>query len=238
MRANYDYSSDGVRTKSSGDIDADFGFTGFYVHRPTGLNLAFYRAYDSETSSWLSRDPIEEKGGTNLFAYVNNNPVRLIDPLGLIGWPTGIGVAVGLLDPRAINSRRRYWWRYRWRCWRVCGAVGGAVIGGVAGVAVGGAVGGVPGAIAGLGEGAVYGASIGGVVGGYIRGEIGGALGDSIGGTDSYGPGEGENHSNPNYNPFDPRSNDSVPIPCPRSSILARAMPLILAWQPFTPAEP
>ena len=173
LRANFDYSSDGVRTKSSGDIDADFGFTGFYVHRPTGLNLAFYRVSDSETSSWLSRDPIEEKGSTNLFAYVNNNPVRLMDPLGLIGWPTGIGVAVSVLDPRPVNPGGVIGGAIGGAVGEFGGAVGGAVVVAVAGVAVGGAVGGVPGDIAGLGEGAVYGASIGGVVGGYVRGKLG-----------------------------------------------------------------
>ncbi|MDD4406299.1 MAG: hypothetical protein PHO36_16240 [Parabacteroides sp.] len=32
---------------------------------------------------WLSRDPIEEKGGLNLYAFVNNDPVNKWDKLGL-----------------------------------------------------------------------------------------------------------------------------------------------------------
>ena len=35
---------------------------------------------------WLSRDPIEEDGGINLYGYVGNNPTNAADPLGLIGW--------------------------------------------------------------------------------------------------------------------------------------------------------
>ena len=46
-----------------------------------------YRACGYKTVSgrpeWLSRDPIGENGGLNLYGYVGNNPVNLLDPLGL-----------------------------------------------------------------------------------------------------------------------------------------------------------
>ena len=32
---------------------------------------------------WLSRDPIAENGGLNLYAYVGNDPINWVDPLGL-----------------------------------------------------------------------------------------------------------------------------------------------------------
>lgn len=40
--------------------------------------------YDPTIGRWLSRDPIAETGGLNLYGYVDNQPIRLIDPLGLI----------------------------------------------------------------------------------------------------------------------------------------------------------
>ena len=59
-------------------------------NRPTptkpasGVEYYGYRYYDPETGRWLSRDPIEEQGGLNLYAFVRNNGVNRIDYLGLL----------------------------------------------------------------------------------------------------------------------------------------------------------
>ena len=50
-----------------------------------GLILAPYRVLGY--ANWLSRDPIGERGGTNLYGYVANNPVNYIDPDGLCFTP-------------------------------------------------------------------------------------------------------------------------------------------------------
>jgi len=39
--------------------------------------------YNPTSGRWLNRDPIEEKGGINLCAFVWNDPVRRVDRLGL-----------------------------------------------------------------------------------------------------------------------------------------------------------
>ncbi len=91
--ARYDYDPYGRRTKVSGTFEADFGFTGYYVHQPSGLQLALYRAYDADVGRWLSRDPIQEGGGINLYGYVRENPLNKIDLMeifyGLLiqNWP-------------------------------------------------------------------------------------------------------------------------------------------------------
>jgi RHS repeat-associated protein len=62
---------------------SDFGFSGHYFHLPTNICLTLYRAYDADIGRWLSRDPIRESGGSNIFSYVANAPTIFRDPLGL-----------------------------------------------------------------------------------------------------------------------------------------------------------
>jgi len=83
LRASYEYALWGKRTKLAGDLDCDLGFTGHYQHGPSGFVVAPLRFYTAEFGRWLSRDPIEESGGINLYSYAANNPGKNTDPLGL-----------------------------------------------------------------------------------------------------------------------------------------------------------
>jgi RHS repeat-associated protein len=87
VRARYSYDPYGRKTKVSGDVDADFGFAGMFWSSEASLALTRFRAYDPNLGRWLSRDPFkraEAKEGPNLYAYVLNDPVNLIDPSGLL----------------------------------------------------------------------------------------------------------------------------------------------------------
>jgi len=60
-----------------------FRFSTKYFDANSGLHYFGYRYYSPRLGRWMSRDPIEENGGANLYAYVANRAVTAIDPLGL-----------------------------------------------------------------------------------------------------------------------------------------------------------
>ena len=60
-----------------------FGFAGGLYDADTGLVRLGERDYDSTTGRFTAKDPLGFIGGDpNLYAYVRNNPVNLIDPTG------------------------------------------------------------------------------------------------------------------------------------------------------------
>jgi RHS repeat-associated protein len=74
-----------------------FGFSSRYVDTDTGLVYFGYRHYNPDTGRWLCRDPLQEPGGPNLYAYCQNDPINLIDPLGLFNLPTHVNVTISAI---------------------------------------------------------------------------------------------------------------------------------------------
>jgi RHS repeat-associated protein len=60
-----------------------FRFSTKYTDGETGLVYYGYRSYSPELGRWVNRDPIEEKGGINLYGMVGNDAVNRVDVLGL-----------------------------------------------------------------------------------------------------------------------------------------------------------
>ncbi|MBU2795839.1 RHS repeat-associated core domain-containing protein [Acidithiobacillus sp. VAN18-2] len=61
----------------------DYRYAGLFFHEQSGLYLAVFRAYDPSAGRWISRDPIGEDGGVNLYAYSKSVPINNNDSLGL-----------------------------------------------------------------------------------------------------------------------------------------------------------
>lgn len=80
-----DYDPWGRQTVTPASPAPMFTFTGLQHHPGSGLHLALFRAYQPSSGRWISRDPIGEPGGQNLYAYANNSPAYTTDRLGLSG---------------------------------------------------------------------------------------------------------------------------------------------------------
>ena len=63
-------------------------FSTQYADDVTGDVKYLYRDLDVGAGHWLSRDPIEERGGRNLYAFVGNRPVSHADVLGMFWAPS------------------------------------------------------------------------------------------------------------------------------------------------------
>ena len=80
----YRYGPNGAFWEHTGAAVTLMGFAGQYrMH--TGSQLIYLRArtYDPVTAQFLSRDPLEAGSG-EAYAYAADNPVNLLDPMGLL----------------------------------------------------------------------------------------------------------------------------------------------------------
>lgn len=76
-----------------------FGFAGGLYDADTALVRFGSRDYDPQVGRWTSKDPIGFFGGdSNLYAYVLNDPINLIDPAGLDWLSTATDFSAGLGD--------------------------------------------------------------------------------------------------------------------------------------------
>jgi RHS repeat-associated protein len=85
LTSEYEYSPFGKIFAQSGTYADENKFRLSSECQDAETELVYYnfRYYNPELGRWLSRDPIDEKGGIHLYGMVNNNPVNKWDELGL-----------------------------------------------------------------------------------------------------------------------------------------------------------
>jgi RHS repeat-associated protein len=85
-RAAHQYDPFGKPETLFASVTQPMGFSTKAYDHQTGLSYYGFRFYSPSLGRWITRDPLRETGGINLYAYVLNNPVNAIDPEGLVLW--------------------------------------------------------------------------------------------------------------------------------------------------------
>ena len=83
LRTVYTYTPYG-EAAAEGDVTQPIQWSSEYNDEELGLVYYNYRHLNPHDGRWISRDPIEEEGGWNLFAFVGNKIFNQSDILGLI----------------------------------------------------------------------------------------------------------------------------------------------------------
>jgi RHS repeat-associated protein len=113
--AEYKYSPFGEILRATGVAASlnPFRFSTKYTDETRFLYYG-YRYYSPTTGRWLSRDPIEERGGLNPYEFVQDNPIAFSDSLGLaqMWFFTGINNWQEGTDYTSIETVIRENWKY------------------------------------------------------------------------------------------------------------------------------
>jgi RHS repeat-associated protein len=108
VQERYRFSAFGLRTvmnaafdvQVASEHDFEFGYKGQFVDPETGYYDYGFRYYMPETGRWASRYPIGEEGGVNLYAFVRNDGVGMVDKFGLAPKDYGCCTAKKVKDGR------------------------------------------------------------------------------------------------------------------------------------------
>ena len=84
IRTAYDYAPFGAVSESDNGVAQPFQWSSEFYDSELDLVYYNYRHYSPSLGRFLSRDPIEEQGGRNLYAFVKNSPVFIEDGIGLV----------------------------------------------------------------------------------------------------------------------------------------------------------
>lgn len=98
IKTQYSYEPYGATTATGEANTNPFQYTG---RENDGTGVYYYRAryYNPAMARFISSDPIGFAGGINTYVYVGNNPLRYIDPRGLLGTEPPIDPQNPSLDP-------------------------------------------------------------------------------------------------------------------------------------------
>jgi RHS repeat-associated protein len=68
----------------NGSSETPFQFSSEFFDDETELVYYNYRYYNPNLGRWINRDPIEEEGGWNLYCFIQNCIINIVDHVGLV----------------------------------------------------------------------------------------------------------------------------------------------------------
>ena len=102
--ATYTYDTFGNLMSKTGSLNQPFQFSTKPYDEKTGLSYYGFRFYSPALGRWMTRDPLGEVGGINLYEFVGSDPVRYVDPLGLNIWSKLLGKYVGKIVEKVVGK--------------------------------------------------------------------------------------------------------------------------------------
>ena len=78
-------------TATQPKVTFNLRYPGQYFDAETATHYNYFRDYNPQTGRYTTSDPIGLNGGINTYTYVENDPLRKVDPEGLSGGPAGRG---------------------------------------------------------------------------------------------------------------------------------------------------
>lgn len=92
VSARYEHGPFGEPVRQTGTLAAanPFRWSTKYWDAETDLVYYGYRYYSPSLGRWVGRDPVGERGGLNLYAFVANRPAQSVDALGEFGFTTDL----------------------------------------------------------------------------------------------------------------------------------------------------
>lgn len=108
LGATYKYDPFGNTISSSGSISSAnvYRFSSKEMHSGSGMYYYGYRWYNPDLQRWMNQDPIQERGGINLYRYNGNNSISVVDAWGLLdpGFGKVVPEAVVIISDGAVGA--------------------------------------------------------------------------------------------------------------------------------------